>query len=104
MKTSKEEKAMWLEDWRQSGKSAWAYAKANGLNPQTFIRWTKTGTEAKPCFVEVPTPACAEDKALPGAQREPEVLIEKGEVKIHIPLISGGRELRAVIEWLGRAV
>jgi len=104
MKISEEEKAMWLEDWRQSGKSAWAYAKANGLCPQTFARWTKTGEEAKPCFVEVPIPACADKPAPQGAQREPEVLIEKGEVKIHIPLISGGRELRAVIEWLGRAV
>jgi hypothetical protein len=41
---------------------------------------------------------------MPSAQFEPEILIEKGEVKIHIPLISGSRELRAVIEWLGRAV
>ena len=98
MKFSEEEKAMWLEDWKQSGKSAWAYAKANGLNPQTFVKWTKTGTEAKPCFVEVPVPA------MPNAPREPEILIEKGEVKIHIPLISGSRELRAVIEWLGRAI
>jgi hypothetical protein len=84
------------EDWRKCGKSAWAYAKANGLNPQTFVKWTKT--EAKPCFVEVPVPA------MPGAQHEPEILIEKGEVKIHIPLISGSRELRAVIEWLGHAI
>ena len=29
------------------------------------------------------------------------ILIEKGDVKIHIPLISGNRELRAVMEWLG---
>jgi len=98
MKFSEEEKAMWLEDWRQSGKSAWAYANANGLSPQTFVKWTKTGTEAKPCFVEVPV------QAIPRAQCEPEILIEKGEVKIHIPLISGNRELRAVIEWLGRAI
>jgi hypothetical protein len=28
MKFSEEEKAMWLEDWGRSGKSAWAYAKA----------------------------------------------------------------------------
>jgi len=104
MKVSEEEKAMWLEDWRQSGKSAWAYAKANGLNPQTFVKWTKTAAETKPCFVEVPAPASADKPMLPEAQHEPEVLIEKGEVKIHIPLISGGRELRAVIEWLGRAV
>jgi len=98
MKFSKEEKTMWLEDWRQSGKSAWAYAKANGLNPQTFVKWTKTGMEVKPCFVEVPVPV------VPDRQCEPEILIEKGEVKIHIPLISGNRKLRAVIELLGRAI
>jgi len=40
MKYSEEERAMWLEDWRQSGKNAWAYAKANGLNPQTFANRT----------------------------------------------------------------
>ena len=98
MQYSEEEKAMWLEDWRQSGRSAWAYAKANGLNPRTFMKWTKTGAEEKPCFVEVPAPVMAE------RQSEPEILIEKGEVKIHIPLISGSRELRSVIEWLGRAI
>jgi hypothetical protein len=41
MKFSEEEKAMWLEDWEKRGKSAWAYAKANGLNLQTFKKWTK---------------------------------------------------------------
>jgi transposase-like protein len=98
MKHSEEEKAMWLEDWRQSGKSMWAYAKANGLNPQTFAKWVKTGSEEETCFVELPAPVTA------GRQSEPEILIEKGEVKIHIPLISGSRELRSVIEWLGRAI
>jgi len=98
MKYSEEEKAMWLEDWRQSGKSAWAYAKANGMSPQTFAKWTKTGEEEKPCFIEVPAPVMA------SRQSEPEILIERGEVKIHIPLISGSRELRSVIEWLGRAI
>jgi len=98
MKFSDEEKTMWLEDWRQGGKSAWAYAKANGLNPQTFVKWTKTGMETEPCFVEVPVPV------IPSTQCEPEILIEKGEVKIHIPLISGSRELRAVMEWLGRGI
>jgi transposase-like protein len=98
MQYSKEEKAMWVEDWRQSGKNAWAYAKANGLNPKTFAKWTKTAAEEKPCFVQVPAPVTG------GRQSEPEILIEKGEVKIHIPLISGSRELRSVIEWLGRAI
>jgi transposase-like protein len=98
MKYSEEERAMWVEDWLQSGRSAWAYAKGNGLNPQTFANWTKTGAEEKPCFVEVPA------TVMPARRREPEILIEKGEVKIHIPLISGSRELRSVIEWLGRAI
>ena len=98
MKFSEEEKAMWLEDWRESGKSPWAYAKANGLNPQTFVKWTKTQTETRPCFVELPVPV------MPSTHCEPEILIEKGEVKIHIPLISGNRKLRAVIELLGRAI
>jgi len=97
MKFSEEEKAMWLEDWRNSGKRAWTYAKENGLIPQTFVGWTKAKTGNKPCFVEVAT------KAISVECRE-EILIEKGEVKIHIPLVSGSRELRAVIEWLGRAI
>ena len=82
---------MRLEDWRQSGKSAWAYASANGLSPQTFVKWTKTGTEAKSCFVEVPVPA------IPSAQREPEILIEKGEVKMYPskePLLPPGNKMK----------
>jgi len=95
MQYSKEEKAMWLEDWRQSGKSAWAYAKASGLNQQTFVNWTKAAAAAKPCFVEVPVPA------MPAAA---EILIEKGDVKIHIPLAVGESGLRAVMESLGAAL
>ena len=95
MQYSKEEKAMWLEDWRQSGKNAWAYAKENGLIPQTFVSWTKRIKETETGLVEVPTQI-----VLP-LQHEGEILIEKGEVKIHIPLGIGGRELRAVMEGLG---
>ena len=95
---SKEEKEMRLEDWRRSGKSAWAYAKANGLNQQTFAKWTKTGTEAKPCFVEIPA------QVLKPTLHMPEILIEKGDVKIHIPLVIGCVELRSVMEGLGAAL
>ena len=42
---SKEEKAMWLDGWWQSGKKALMYAKENGLVPQTFISWTKRRKE-----------------------------------------------------------
>ena len=80
MSFSKEEKALWLEDWKQSGKSAWAYAKENGLCPQTFVKWTKPKTENASSFVEVPA------VILPPVQFTQEILIEKGNVKIHIPL------------------
>ena len=95
MKISEEEKAMWLEDWRRGGKSAWAYAKENGLNPQTFVKWSKAGKEAETCFVEVPA------VIMPPPREVREILIEKGDVKIHIPLELGRGEIRAVTEWLG---
>jgi hypothetical protein len=94
MRFSKEEKALWLEDWEQSGKSAWTYAKGNGLNPQTFVRWTKTETEPKPRFVEVQAELVA------SVRHTPEILIEKGAVKIHIPVDVGSGELRTVLEGL----
>jgi hypothetical protein len=96
MKYTEDEKAMWLDDWRQSGKSAWAYAKANGLNQQTFVKWAKAVAAAKQCFVEVPV------TAMPAASAE--ILIEKGDVKIHIPLAVGNSGLRAVMESLGAAL
>ena len=95
---SEEEKAMWLEDWRQSGESAWTYAKENGLNPQTFVRWTKAAAAAKPCFVEIPVPI------LQAAAVTPEILIEKGDVKIHIPLCLNRNDMRTVMEALGGAL
>jgi hypothetical protein len=98
MRFSKEERAMWLDDWRESGKSSWAYAKENGLIPQTFIRWTKEKTEVEPCFVEVPV------KVMPPLRYASEILIEKGDVKIHVPLALGHSELRAVIEGLWGAL
>ena len=103
MQISSEEKAMWLEDWLHSGKSAWAYAKENGLNQQTFVRWTKAATPTKPCFVEVSMPVIASAMNAQAAHA-PEVLIEKGDVKIHIPMTIGNSGLRAVIESLGAAL
>ena len=95
MQYSKEERGMWLEDWKQSGKSAWAYAKENGLNTQTFVKWTKSEAQSKPCFVEVPAQVVQPQMAMP------EILIEKGDVKIHIPISFGRNELRAIMEGLG---
>jgi len=98
MTFSKEEKARLLEDWRRSGKSISAYVRENGLVRWTFTKWLKAERDTKQCFVEVPVGALR-----PTAQA-PEILIENGDVKIHIPLAIGSSELRTVMEGLRGAL
>ena len=98
MHYSKEEKAKLLECWKASGKSICAYVKEMGLVRWTFTKWLKADRKGKPSFVEVPVPA------LPPFTDAREIVIEKGDVKIHIPLLLGGRELRSVIESLGAII
>jgi len=98
MNYSKEEKAKLLEGWRRSGKSISAYVKEKGLVRWTFTKWLKAERDSKSGFVEVPA------AALNSMAHVPQILIEKGDVKIHIPLGTGGGELRAVMEWPGVAV
>jgi transposase-like protein len=95
MKYSAEEKAMWLEDSKQSGKSAWTYAKENGLNTQTFIKWTKPKVKAEQSLIEIPA------KIFQPARRVQEILIEKEEVKIYIPLTICVDELSVIFKALG---
>jgi transposase-like protein len=93
---SAEEKAKWLGGWKGSGKSISAYARANGISPQTFHKWVKKA-KGQPGFVEINEPASERGARAP----RDEILIEKGEVKIHLPLNAGPPELRAVLEGLG---
>jgi transposase-like protein len=97
MNYSREERAKLLDDWRESGKSISAYVKEKGIVRWTFTKWLKAEREGKSGFVEVPT---AVVKAIP---QDAEILIEKGEIKIHIPLTIGGTELRTIIEVLAGA-
>ena len=94
MHYSKEEKTRLLEDWKHSGKSISAYVRENGLVRWTFTKWLKAQRDTKSCFVEVLA------AALQPAPHAPEILIETGDVKIHIPLTIGSRELRSVMEGL----
>ena len=98
MHYSKEEKEMWIEDWLKSGKSTWAYAKENGLLPQTFTKWTKAKAESKPCFVPVPA------QVVQAYEYPQEILIEKGEVKVRLPLSVGGKELYVIFKALAESV
>ena len=93
---SKEEKAMWLEDWRQSGKKAWTYAKENGLVPQTFVSRAKPRKgKIKQPFVEMPK------QVLQSTHLVQEIIIEKGDIRIHIPLEPVLEELHTVITRFG---
>jgi len=94
MQFSKEEKAKILKGWKQSGKSATAFAKENGMVQQTLSRWAKAEANAKNGFVEV-TP-----QTMPPAPNPLGLLIEKGGMKIHLPPGMGCSELRAIFEAL----
>jgi len=98
MNYSKEERAKLLEGWKHSGKSISAYVKEKGIVRWTFTKWLKAEREGKSGFVEVPA------AVLKPIAHVPEILIEKGDVRIHIPLGTGCGELRAVMEVLGVAV
>ena len=99
MKFSKEEKAMWLEDWRKSGKGAWAYAKENGLIPQTFCSWVKRAVKKETGFAEI-----SMQKVKPKLETPQEILIEKGEIKIHIPLSVWAEGARVILDGLKEAL
>jgi transposase-like protein len=94
MSISKEEKAMWLEDWKQSGKGAWAYARENGLIPQTFKGWVNQEAKILSGFVEIP------DRIKPRQDLHEIIIVEKGEIKIHIPLFVWTENSRSILEGL----
>ena len=98
MTFSKEEKEMWVEDWRRSGKTAWAYAKENGLIPQTFNGWTRNRGKTTQPLVEVSA------GILQSTRPTQELLIEKGEVRIHIPLEPVLGEVHAIIKRIGQTI
>ena len=98
MRYSAEEKAKWLKEWKESGKSAWAYAKEKSLKQQTFAKWVKMERESGCGFVEV------SKQALQLPRHVQEILIEKDNTKIHIPLEPFFNELRMIIAGLGQAV
>ena len=96
MRYSTEEKKKLFEGWRTSGMSAWCYAKAKGLSPQTFAKWTRTEREEKrkSGFVEIHE----HEKTL--VTNPQEIAIEKDGLIIRVPL-SGTKELQTILAALG---
>jgi len=92
---SKEEKAKWITKWQKSGKKTWTYAKENGLTPQTLMYWIKSEEKQKRGFVEIHQPLHYQVQ---------EILVEKGDVKIHIPLGLNSCELQTIMKGFGVAL
>jgi hypothetical protein len=98
MQYSSEEKTMWLEDFKGSGLSSYAYAKKNGLNYQTFKNWLKGGREQK--LVEIKRKGKAlEPEAMAGiGNNAHEAVIEVRGIIIRVPVAELGCSLKAVME------
>ena len=92
-KYNQEEKSMRLADWRQSGKSAWRYAKENGINDQTFRNWVKPKKSVQKGFVEITKPVFQ-------LKQLNEIVIEKDRIKIHLPLSISSQDLSRIITGL----
>jgi transposase-like protein len=90
---SAEEKTKWLEQWKASGKGVWEYAREIGVKGQTFSKWVKKQKGGGKKFVEIKS---AGIDLCPG-----EIVVETGNIKVHLPLGMSGKEIRAVMEGTG---
>ena len=95
MHYSEEEKAKCLEDWKMSGKSISAFTRENGIVRWTFTKWLKAYRSLKKSFVEISAPA------IQVSSGTAQILIEKDDIKVHIPVGLSSQELRVIIEVLG---
>jgi len=91
---TKQEQEEHVRRWQQGGLSKNAYALKAGINPRTFIGWTwRKEMEKGHGFVEVPK------KAYSGGVHE--IVIEKGGMKILLPITIGMEGLQNVFGALG---
>ena len=91
---TKKERQEHLEKWRKGGLSKNAYALKAGLNPRTFIGWTWLKPAEKDTdFVEIPEKAFG---CFSG-----DIVIEKGNIRVRLPISIGKGELQTVITALG---
>jgi hypothetical protein len=88
---SETDKAWLVQEWEQSGKSKWAFAKELGLPYQTFRRWTLPPEGADQGFVEV-SGKLAEGTAEPGERTGCALVVERGLFRIHFPAGATARD------------
>ena len=96
-KNSAEEKKRLIEQWKESGKSRWTFAKEQGIGAQTLYKWTASAKEPSG-FVELRT------GNKPVFLNNREMILERGETRIRIPLEMSEREMNAVTTLWKRLV
>jgi transposase-like protein len=96
---SSEEKELVVSEWKASGLSRTAYAKANGLNLTTLRNWTKEGAEGSCALVEIPEEISREAESGPVSM----IVVERREIRITLPCSCGEKLLTAAIKALEAA-
>jgi transposase-like protein len=92
------DKAWLVQEWKQSGKSKWAFAKELGLPYQTFSRWTRS-PECGQGFVEV-SGKLEEEAVEPGERTGCALVVEYGSFRVHLPAGVTQKDLAVVVQAL----
>jgi hypothetical protein len=105
-KYSVEEKAKFIEEWEKSGKSKRAFSRERGLKEQTFGKWFKKEPEACQQFIEVEPERAGEQAPVDvvsgtGLTGGHEMVVEKGDIKVRLPIGVSETGLARVIRALG---
>jgi transposase-like protein len=96
---SEADKAWLVQEWEQSGKTKWAFAKELGLPYQTFSRWTRQAAEGGHGFVEV-SGKLEEEGAGQGERTGCALVVEHGFFRVHLPAGVTARDLAVVVQAL----
>ena len=85
-----EEKEGLIESWKASGKARRSFAQEHGISPQTFCKWVSKANNSSG-FVEL---KAIEKLSEPAISRE--IILERGETKIRVPLGISQTEMETV--------
>ncbi len=80
---NKIERELFLKEWKKSGKSVMGFCREKNIPPTTFYGWTKSQRKKK--NKEIPF---VQVKSKPVQNCSINVVIEKADLKVHIPFNS----------------
>jgi hypothetical protein len=82
-----------LENWKNGGLSKAAYAKSVRIHPTTFYTWTRSKKDKRSQgLVEI------NKKSIQNTNQD--IVIEKGNITIRVPLSADAKELQTVFSAL----